>query len=105
MTQANLFCISDEVDRAAVDALPRYTPPVKKVDARREVYTGPFPRKRHYHRCPECKGRGSNGVNCYKQRCTDPVLLPHTCGWCRPVVAPARTNTSAAAWRSAAYGG
>lgn len=58
------------------------TPP-KKHDARRDAYTGPFPRKRHYHRCPKCKEKGSNGVNCYKSRCTSPVLLDHPCSWCR----------------------
>lgn len=118
----NLFCVSDEelaeeraalspADRAAVAALPSSfelaapaAAPVKKRDARRDPYTGPFPRKRHYHRCDGCKKRGSNGVNCYKQRCTAPVLQD-TCSWCRTVVAPARaTNPAAAAWRVAAYG-
>jgi hypothetical protein len=92
----NLFCTSDEglageylalspTDRAAVDALPRAFPaPTKKHDARRDEYTGPFPRKRHYHRCFKCKSHGSNGVNCYKQRCTTPVILEdRPCSWCR----------------------
>jgi hypothetical protein len=65
------------MDRAALPA------PTKKHDSRRDVYTGPFPRKRHYHRCPECQSRGSNGVNCYKQRCTTPVLRDSLCSWCR----------------------
>ena len=55
----------------------------KKHDARMDEYTGPFPRKRHYHRCPKCKEKGSNGVNCYKQRCTTPVLMSVPCSWCR----------------------
>jgi hypothetical protein len=95
MEQANLFCISDEelaaersalapADRALVDALPRVPAP-KKHDTRRDNYIGPFPRKRHYHRCPECKKHGSGGVNCYKQRCTVPVLMSSPCSWCRPV--------------------
>lgn len=57
--------------------------PAKKHDTRRDAYTGPFPRKRHYHRCPKCKEKGSNGVNCYKQRCTVPVLMDGPCSWCR----------------------
>lgn len=97
MHQANLFCISDDelaaeraalspADRATVDALPR--PRVlapKKHDTRRDEYAGPFPRKRHYHRCPDCQKHGSNGVNCYKQRCTVPALMSSLCSWCRPV--------------------
>ena len=55
----------------------------QKHDARLDAYTGPFPRKRHYHRCPKCKDKGSNGVNCYKQRCTIPVLMSVPCSWCR----------------------
>ena len=54
-----------------------------KPDARRLPYSGPFPRKRHYHRCPKCDARGSNGVNCYKQNCTAPVLMSGPCSWCR----------------------
>lgn len=121
MNQINLFCISDEelaeeraalspADRAAVDALPvSFSAPApvvktKKHDPRRDAYTGPWPRKRHYHRCPECKARGSNGVNCYKQKCSAPVLLSGPCSWCRTVVAPTRPNKDAAAWRVAAYG-
>jgi len=57
--------------------------PTKKHDARRDEYTGPFPRKRHYHLCPKCKEKGSNGVNCYKQRCTTPVLMSVPCSRCR----------------------
>ena len=54
-----------------------------KLGARGLPYTGPFPRKRHYHRCPQCKNHGGNGVNCYKSRCTLPVLLSSPCSWCR----------------------
>lgn len=44
-------------------------------------YAGPFPRKRHYHRCPKCFDRGGNGVNCYKSKCTLPRDLK-VCSWC-----------------------
>lgn len=37
-----------------------------------EPYAGPFPRKRHYHRCAKCVGRGFNGVYCYKAKCSLP---------------------------------
>lgn len=47
-------------------------------------YAGPFPRKRHYHRCPKCIDRGGNGVNCYKSKCTLPRDLK-CCSWCGPV--------------------
>jgi hypothetical protein len=127
MAQINLFCISDEelgaevsalspADRAALDALPSGfaleapeplpapAPAIPKTDARRLEYSGPWPRKRHYHRCPECKGQGSNGVNCYKARCSKPVLLSGPCSWCRRVVAPAPAPSAAAAWRVGAYG-
>jgi hypothetical protein len=106
MNQVNLFCISDDelaeeraalspADRAVLDALPSsfalvapeplpaVAPTIKRTDARRLPYTGPFPRKRHYHRCPKCQDHGSNGANCYKQRCTAPVLLSGPCSWCR----------------------
>lgn len=98
MTQHNLFCISDDElaeERAVLDTLPssfalvapeplpELAPTIKRTDARRLPYTGPFPRKRHYHRCPKCKDHGSNGCNCYKQRCTLPVLLSGPCSWCR----------------------
>lgn len=103
----NLFCVSEEelaaevaalppADRATLDALPApadrpvwgAAKPVlaKKHDARLDAYTGSFPRKRHYHRCPECRVRGSNGSNCYKSRCTLPVLLSGRCSWCRMAV-------------------
>jgi hypothetical protein len=76
MTTMNLFCISEEelaADRAVVDALPKA--PTAARAARHLPYTGPFPRKRHYHRCETCFARGrSNGVNCYKKNCTRAVL-------------------------------
>jgi hypothetical protein len=104
--QINLFCVSDEelagererlsAEELAVlgalpssfelsppEPLPVLAPAIKRTDARRLEYTGPFPRKRHYHRCPECKNHGGNGVNCYKSRCTLPVLLSGRCSWCR----------------------
>jgi hypothetical protein len=79
----HLFCISDEelaadraalspADRATLDALPftltapeplpAVAPAIPRTDARRLTYTGPWPRKRHYHRCPKCKDHGGNGV-------------------------------------------
>jgi hypothetical protein len=67
----------------APEPLPAVAPTVKRTDARRMPYTGPFPRKRHYHRCPQCKNHGGNGVNCYKQKCALPVLLSDPCSWCR----------------------
>jgi hypothetical protein len=57
--------------------------PVPRTDARAQEYSGPWPRKRHYHRCPKCASRGSNGTNCYKARCTTPVLMSSPCSWCR----------------------
>jgi len=46
---------------------------------RMQEYTGPFPRKRHSHRCLNC---GGNGVACYKSQCTlAPVVT--RCRWCR----------------------
>jgi len=66
----------------APEPLPAVAPHIPKTDARRLPYSGPFPRKRHYHRCPQCKSHGSNGVNCYKQRCTKPVLMSGLCGPC-----------------------
>lgn len=106
MAQANLFCISDEelardravvsdAERAELDALPSaftlsapeplpaVSPQLPRTDARRLPYTGPWPRKKHYHRCPECKKHGSGGVNCYKSKCSAPVLLDRPCSWCR----------------------
>lgn len=50
-----------------------------------EPYAGPFPRKRHAHRCLNCRAHGqTNAVACYKAQCT---LAPtvETCRWCRPV--------------------
>jgi hypothetical protein len=53
-----------------------------KIDARTLPYTGPFPRKRHYHRCPKCRVNGSGGVACYMAKCTRPVLMSVACGFC-----------------------
>lgn len=57
--------------------------PVSRMDPRALEYAGPWPRKRHYHRCPKCHDHGSNGTNCYKTRCTTPVLMSSPCSWCR----------------------
>jgi hypothetical protein len=46
-------------------------------------YNGPFPRKRHSHRCQTCKGRqGQRAVACYKQKCTKPQSV-EDCIFCR----------------------
>ncbi len=51
-----------------------YTP-MKRTDP----YTGPYPRKRHSHRCLGCHDR--NAVACYKSHCTKPQLVT-SCMWC-----------------------
>lgn len=54
-------------------------PGVKKTDP----YTGPFPRKKHSHKCLGCIPRGQyNAVACYKKGCTMPQTT-ETCSWCR----------------------
>lgn len=74
----------DTFTLASPESLPAVSPKtVPRLDARRMEYTGPFPRKRHYHKCPKCADHGSNGVNCYKSQCTKPVLMAVPCGWCR----------------------
>lgn len=56
--------------------------PMKRTDP----YAGPFPRKRHSHRCKTCETRGQiNAVACYKSRCTRPQTA-ETCSWCRPLL-------------------
>lgn len=47
--------------------------------ANQQPYAGPFPRKRHGHRCLRC---GGNPVACYKKHCTIAPVTP-TCRWCR----------------------
>jgi hypothetical protein len=50
---------------------------------RTDPYDGPFPRKRHSHKCKSCVARGQyNSVACYKSHCTRPQLTD-TCSWCR----------------------
>lgn len=53
---------------------------------RTDEYTGPFPRKRHSHRCTGCaKAYGQyNAVACYKSQCTRPQLVEQ-CSHCRPL--------------------
>ena len=53
--------------------------PSVKADRRRAEYTGPWPRKRHSHKCSSCV----NGVYCYKSKCRLPATVPAPCGWCR----------------------
>jgi len=51
---------------------------------RTEPYTGPFPRKRHSHKCLKCIERGQvNAVACYRSHCTKPQTTDH-CAWCSP---------------------
>jgi hypothetical protein len=46
-------------------------------------YPGPFPRKRHSHRCTGCRAWGqTNAVACYKSHCTRPQLV-HRCPSCK----------------------
>lgn len=40
-------------------------------------YAGPFPRKKHSHRCKTC----GQGTYCYKARCTKPQRVEQ-CFWC-----------------------
>lgn len=44
------------------------------------LYAGPFPRKKHSHRCEKC-GEASY---CYQTGCKLPQRL-EICRWCRPV--------------------
>ena len=48
-------------------------------------YEGPFPRKRHSHRCTGCAAKYGqyNAVACYKTYCRKPQLMGE-CSWCRP---------------------
>jgi hypothetical protein len=56
---------------------------------RTDPYSGPFPRKRHSHRCKGCEAKfyQLNPVACYKQHCTKPQLL-RTCSWCKAAIEP-----------------
>lgn len=51
---------------------------------RTDPYTGPFPRKRHSHKCIKCEERGQYAsVACYKSQCTRPQTTQQ-CSWCTP---------------------
>ena len=53
--------------------------------SKKEPYNGPFPRKKHSHKCLGCVPRGQiNAVACYKAHCTKPQLTD-TCNWCKPL--------------------
>jgi hypothetical protein len=78
-----LYRCEGDFTLSAPEPLPAVSPTIPRADARRTPYSGPFPRKRHYHRCPRCKDHGSNGTNCYKSQCTIPVLMSNPCSWCR----------------------
>lgn len=43
-----------------------------------EQYKGPFPRKKHSHRCKNC----GQGVYCYKKGCTKPQRIEF-CVYCK----------------------
>jgi hypothetical protein len=45
-----------------------------------QLYEGPFPRKRHAHRCLRCGDK--NATACYKTKCTKPRIT-RDCFWCR----------------------
>ena len=50
---------------------------------RTDPYDGPFPRKRHSHKCTGCEKHGQhNAVACYKSKCTRPQKVS-SCGWCQ----------------------
>ena len=52
---------------------------------RTDPYSGPFPRKRHSHRCLGCAERpyaSDRAVACYKSHCTMPQLV-FECSYCR----------------------
>jgi hypothetical protein len=56
----------------------------KPLPQREQPYTGPFPRKRHSHRCAGCVRRGQlAAVACYKTQCASPQLT-QSCAWCAP---------------------
>ena len=59
---------------------------------RSDPYEGPFPRKKHSHKCAGCATRigQTNAVACYKQHCTRPQHT-ETCSWCRDSM-PTATN-------------
>lgn len=63
--------------------------------SRTELYTGPFPRGRHSHRCRGCVQRGQvNSVACYKSKCTKPQTVD-SCAWCNPSQIAKRPETLA----------
>ena len=59
---------------------PIFGQPIKPVPAARQPYAGPFPRKKHSHRCDQC----GNATYCYVGQCKQPQKL-EICRWCRPV--------------------
>lgn len=70
----NLFCLAP----AAAPERPAPAPA-----KRTEPYAGPFPRKRHSHRCSGCAAKHGqlNPVGCYKKNCSRPQVV-QSCGWC-----------------------
>lgn len=58
-------------------------------------YSGPWPRKRHYHRCETCwRTRKQGAVYCYKGKCSRPLSV-ESCECCRPLT-PTATYTPTA---------
>jgi hypothetical protein len=55
-------------------------PPAIISDTRFAAYAGPWPRKRHAHRCTRC-GQGRS-VACYKTGCTR-SRVTQSCQYCR----------------------
>ncbi len=59
------------------------TPPRPALTIAESPYAGPFPRKRHSHRCTGCRRWGQlNAVACYKAQCARPQLT-HRCSSCK----------------------
>lgn len=59
------------------------------------LYVGPFPRKKHSHKCPSlgCKMRGQiNAVACYKSHCQRPQR--DLCSFCKREEKLNETNNS-----------
>ena len=67
-------------DLLAQERLAQPKPPLPVATGSRSLpYAGPFPRKRHSHRCLNC---GGNPVACYKTQCTK-AQTTSTCVYCR----------------------
>jgi hypothetical protein len=69
-----------------IETIPPAGPPAMYPPAaapkRMQPYSGPFPRKRHSHRCLKCEKSGHNSVACYKAGCRLAQTI-EVCSWCR----------------------